>query len=124
MAGQGMSDGSVFFFVAGDEGEAGIEIAVGDGDSGVGRRGDGGGDAGDDFKGNMRRRQGETFFSAAAEDEWIAALQADNAFAELGLLDEQGVDFVLGHGVVGGAFTDVDDLRRVKMLETGLARAS
>ena len=82
----------LFLFVAGDEGEAGVEVAVGDGDAGVRRGGDGGGDAGDDLEGDAGGRQVLAFLAAAAEDEGVAALEADDALALAGLLDEQGVD--------------------------------
>jgi len=55
-------------FVAGDDGEAGTVVTVGDGDAGVVWRGHGGGNAGHDFKGNSRGGEFFGFLTAAAED--------------------------------------------------------
>ena len=54
---------------------------MGDGDPGVGGCGDPGGDAGDDLELDPRRPQGLGFLAAAAEDEGVAALEADDAAA-------------------------------------------
>ena len=48
--------------------------------------------------------------AAAAVDERVAALEADDAQAAPRALDEDLVDLVLRHGVVSGALSDVDDL--------------
>jgi len=107
--------------VAGEKGEAGIEIAVGDGDAGVGRGGDAGGDAGDFDEGDVVGAEDFGFFAAATEDVGIAAFEADNDFSFgvrpsafgvgegfAGFFDEDGVDFILGFGVLVGGFADVD----------------
>ena len=48
--------------------------------------------------------------AAAAENEGVAALEADDAPVFLGQLDQEIVDFVLGQGVLGGFLAGVDDL--------------
>ena len=48
--------------------------------------------------------------AATAEDEGVAALEADHPPAPVGVLDEQGVDPALWHGVMTGGLPDVDDL--------------
>jgi hypothetical protein len=84
-------------------------IAVGDGDAGVRGRGHGGGNAGDDFKWHPGGGEFLRLFAASAKDEWIAAFEADDSFALLGFFDEEGVEFVLRDGVIGGAFAGEDD---------------
>ncbi len=56
-----------------------------------------GGDAGHDLEGNAVRREALRLLAAAAEDEGIAALEADDVAAAAGELDEQSVDLVLRH---------------------------
>ena len=61
-------DGVVFFVwveAAGDEGYAGGCAAVGDGDACVGRDGDAGGDAWDDFEGDVVRSEDARLLAAA-----------------------------------------------------------
>jgi hypothetical protein len=61
------------------------------------------------------------FFGGAAEDERIAALEADHTAAGAGVLDHQRVDFVLGDGLCAAALADVDDFgARRGELENGL----
>src|ERR1035438_6890340 len=50
--------------------------AVGERNPQEGRRSRGGGDAGNDFEGNACSGKGIRFLATAAEDEWIAPLQA------------------------------------------------
>jgi hypothetical protein len=77
---------------------------VGDGDAGVGRAGEDGTDAGDDLEVEFFAGKGLGFLAAAAEDEGVAALEADDALAGAGFLDEEGGDFVLGEGVAPAFF--------------------
>src|SRR4029077_5577039 len=65
--------------VAGDEGDRGGVVAVGDGDPGVGGRGDPGGHAGDDLELDPGRAQRFALLGAAAEDERVAALPPHHA---------------------------------------------
>jgi hypothetical protein len=74
-AGQSILDSAlVRIFMAGDEGHVGRIIPVGQGDARIGRRTDGGGDAGNDLEGNAGRDEYFRLFSAAAEDEGISRL--------------------------------------------------
>ena len=70
--------GRVFFFVGGDEGDGGGEVAVGDGDAGVGGGSDAGSDAGDDREGDLVFVEVFGFFAAAAEDVGVAAFETDD----------------------------------------------
>ena len=81
---------------------------MGHGNSRVGRGGDAGRHAGDDFKGNFCRREGFGFLSAAAKDVGVAAFEAHDAFAGLGALDQKLIDLLLGQGVVVGTLSGVD----------------
>ena len=76
--------GLVVVLVAGDDGEGRGEAAVGDRHAGVGGRGDGGSDAGDDLEGDAGGCERERFLAAAAEDEGVAALEAHDAHARRG----------------------------------------
>jgi hypothetical protein len=58
--------------------------------------GRGGGDAGHNLKRNCGSGEGGDLFGGAAEVEWIAALEADDAAVRLGVFDHQLVDLVLG----------------------------
>ncbi len=78
----------VFLFVACDEGEAGIEIAMGDGDSGIRRRCNGRRNSRDHLKWDPRGVKRFAFLAAAPEDERIAAFQAHDFAAEAGLRDQ------------------------------------
>ena len=95
-------------FVTGEDGELGIVRAVGDGDAGIGRAADGGGDAGHDFEGDSGFREFGCFFAAASKNHGVAALESADGFALERLLDNEGVDLVLGNGVVFGALASKD----------------
>ncbi len=71
--------GLLGILVAGDEGDRGGVVAVGDRDPGVGGRGDPGGDAGDDLELDPGLAQRFALLAAAAEDERVAALQPHDA---------------------------------------------
>jgi hypothetical protein len=81
---------------------------MGDGNAGVGGNGDGGGDARHDAEGDARRDQGLRFFAAAAEDEGVAALEPDDAFALACFGDEQVVYLLLLTAVAAGGLSDGD----------------
>jgi hypothetical protein len=91
-------------------GEAGVEVAVRHGNAGVGRGGQGSGDAGDNLERHARGCERFALLPAPAEDEGVAALEAHDALARAPVLDQQRVDAVLRHGVGGGLLADVDRL--------------
>ena len=82
-----------------------------DGNPGVGRHSHGRTHPRDDRKRDARGAEGQRFFAATPEDERVAAFQADDALALARLRDEDGVNFVLGHGVGARAFAGVNALR-------------
>ena len=67
--------------MAGDHGEAGGYLPVGNGDAGVLRYGDGAGDAGNKLKGEVVFFQQQGFFAAPTEDERVSAFQTGYGFA-------------------------------------------
>ena|SRR5713226_2502954 len=85
-------------------------MAVGEGDSGVGSRGNSGTDARDDFPINSRGDQCQRFFSASPEYEWIAGLEPTNNFSSSGLFDQQATYVGLGNGSLAPALAGVDQL--------------
>ena len=94
--------------MAGGEGDRLGGVAVGEGDVGAGGAGQGGGDAGDDFEGDIGGGKCFGFLAPAAEDEGVAALEADDFAAFLAEADQEGVDILLLHGVVGAGLADQD----------------
>src|SRR5688500_13337178 len=70
--------------------------AMGERDAGIRRRGEGGGDAGDDFKLDAGRDQRFGLFATAAENKRVAALEADDVFAFAGEPDQRALDVALG----------------------------
>ena len=95
-------------FVTGENGELGVVCAVGDGDAGIGRAADGGGDARHDFKRDSGLREFGSFFATASKNHGVAALESADRFAFEGLLDNESVDLVLGDGVVLRALASKD----------------
>src|SRR4051794_9544950 len=92
---------------------------MGNRNSRVGSGGDAGGDSWYDLERHRRIVHCLRFFAPTSEHEWIAALQADDAFPVACELDEQLVDLVLGHrDLRAAAFADV-----VKLGPAGGARA-
>ena len=81
--------------VAGREGDGACRPAVRQRDARIGRRRDGGGDAGDDDEGDAGVDERFGLFAAAAEDEGIAALQAHHDLPLPGALDEERVELLL-----------------------------
>jgi hypothetical protein len=90
-----------------------------DGDPGQRGRGHGGADAGHDLEGDAGLGEGQRFFSAAAEDEGVPALEAHHALAALGGADQDAVDLLLGDVVAARALADVEALRLARELEHG-----
>ena len=101
---------SVVAQVAGDEGDRLRVVAVGQRDARIRRHAGGGGDAGHHLERHAVLDQGFDFLAAAAEDEGIAALQAQGALAFLGEAHQQQVDLLLRHGMVVALLADVDAL--------------
>jgi hypothetical protein len=96
--------------VTGDQRHRRGVVAVRDRNARVGRRGDPGGDARHDLEGHAHPGQGLGLLAAATEDERIAALEADSRATGACLLDEQGVDLLLGQGRRTRPLTDVAQL--------------
>jgi hypothetical protein len=94
--------------VAGDEDARLGEIPVGQGDAGVGADARRGGDAGDDLEGHPGLDQLFHLLAAPPENEGVAALQAHHLAAFTGQPHQQGVDALLGQGMVGGLLAHVD----------------
>ena len=92
------------FLVAGNEGDAGAGLAMGDRDSRVGGSGDASGDARHHLNCHAMGRQVGGLLAAAAEQEGIAALEAHDALVLLGQLHQHRVGAGLGHGVMAPPF--------------------
>jgi hypothetical protein len=95
--------------VPGNHHEAGAGIAVGDGNAGVIGDGDSRGNAGNDFKGDAGFDQFLGFFTTSAKNVRVTAFESDDGSAFAGLLDEELIQFILGDGVLIGAFAGVQD---------------
>ena len=78
-----------------DERDGRRQTAMRDRDAGVGRRGDPRRHAGDDLEAHPGRRQCARLFPAAAEHEWVAALQSNHALPIVRKGDQQRVDVTL-----------------------------
>ena len=96
--------------VAGDEGDRGGVVAVGDRDARVGGGRDAGGDAGHDLELDPGLAQRFALLAAAAEDERVAALQPHHALAGPRRLDQPLADLLLRHRGHPGLLADVDQL--------------
>ena len=96
--------------MAGDEGDGGGVVAVGDRDPGVGGRRDAGGHPRHDLELDPGRAQRLALLAAAAEDERVAALEPHDALARRGRLDQPLADLLLGNRGNAGLLADVDQL--------------
>ena len=96
--------------MAGDERDAAGQLALGDGDAGVGGRGDAGGDAGDDLERDAGLAQQLRLLAAAAEHERVAALEAHDAPARAGVLEQERVRGLLRDLRARALLADVDEL--------------
>ena len=107
--------------VAGHESDGGGVLAMGEGDAGVGGDAERGGDSGDDLESDAGIGEGLGLFAAAAEDEGVAALEADDGQSTAGALDQHAADFILGEFVGGLLFADIDAFgaRRGEFEESG-----
>ena len=79
--------------------------------AGVGRAADRRRDARHDVVVDAGRAQILEFLAAPAKDERIAAFQADDAVAALGVFAQQPMDGFLGDAVSASGFSDFDQLR-------------
>ena len=73
--------------------------------------GQSGGDPGDHPEGDPRPGQGLALLAAPAEEEGVAALEANHPLPRPGLLGQDAVDLLLGHRVAAGVLAHVDFLR-------------
>ncbi len=96
--------------VPGHESDRGGVVAVGDGDSGVGRRGDPGSHPGHDLEIDACASERLRLLAAATEDERVAALEPDDASPLSRVVDHQLLDLVLLHRVGSRRLADVDEL--------------
>jgi len=85
-------------------------IAMGQWNAGIRGAGQSGGDAGHDFEADAVRAQEFQFLAAAAEHEWIAALEPDHAFPGERVLQHELVDALLRGVVLRGLLADFDEL--------------
>ena len=79
-------------------------------DARVGRCGDTRRDAGDDLEGDLGLGERLGLLAAAAEDERVAALEADDDFALPSAIDQQIGDLILGHARCAGLLAHVEQL--------------
>ena len=86
---------------------------MGQGNARVSQNARGRRDARDDFKGDTGLAQVQGLFAAAAEDEGIAAFEADDDMALASAIDEECMDRVLRGALAATAFADRDLLARV-----------
>jgi hypothetical protein len=70
-----------------------------DGNSGISWRRDAGGYAWDDFERNARLGEDLRLLASTPEDEWIAALEPNNALPFPGKPNEEGTDLLLPGGI-------------------------
>jgi len=85
-------------------------VTVGDGDARVGGARDAGGNARDDFEGDVGMGKLSRFFTAAPEDKGVASFEAGDDFSAVSFINAELVEFFLRDGVVFGAFASVDEL--------------
>ena len=97
-------------FMAGDEGDRGGDVAVGEGYAGIGGCADAGGDPRDDLKGDSGLDQRLAFLAAAAEDERVAPLEAGHDLPFQRLFHQQFVDLALLMVVGAADLAGIDQL--------------
>ena len=97
--------------MSGKDGHFLVQPAPRDRDARGGGPGQGGTHAGHYFEIQSRGGQCFRFLRTATEDKRIAPFQTHNRMPGLCFLDEQAVDVPLGHGVVAGFFSGVNQLR-------------
>ncbi len=77
----------------------------------VGSGGDSGGHPRHHLPRDARRLERLGFFPAAAEDERVAALEANHRPAQSRVLDEEPMNLLLRHAAVASALSHVENLR-------------
>jgi hypothetical protein len=92
--------------------------------TGVGRHPDRRADAGDDLEENVGRAQRLRFFTAAAEDKWIAAFEPDNAFALARPTNELLLDRSLIAGAAAGDLADIKTISALAETKSSSSRLS
>ena len=85
-------------------------MAEREGNPGVGRHGDGGGNAGHDLERHAGVEEGGGLLAAPGEHERVAALEPHDVLAGLAPLDKERVDVVLLHRLAAGRLADRDPL--------------
>ncbi len=88
-------------------------VAVGERNAGIGGAGDGGGDAGNHLEADAVRAQEFQLFAAAAEHEWVAALQPYHAATGPGVFQHQAVNLFLPGAMALRRLADLDEVRAV-----------
>ena len=96
--------------VAGDEGDGGRVVAMGDRDPRVRGGGDARRDPGHDLEVDPRSGERLGLLAAAAEDERVTALEPHHAAPQACVLDHQRFDPLLRGPAVPGLLADVDQL--------------
>ena len=95
--------------MAGDDREAGAEVAVRDGNARIRRHGGVRRHAGHDLERNARVGQRLGFFAAASEDERIAALETHDELAFPRFAEDERVDDLLRIAAVVARFLAAED---------------
>ena len=110
--GDGDTGVSASVFGTGERGEknAGGDAAVGERELGGGGGSKCGGNAGDNFEGNVVGTERVDFFGGAAEEERVTTFEADDDFVARGGVNEERVDVGLREEAEAGALADVDAL--------------
>ena len=79
--------------------------------AGIGRHGNGAGDAGDDVKRQMRLGERQGLFASSTKEHRVAALEPHDGLAGFRKADEQPLDLGLGFRVPMALLAGIDDLR-------------
>ena len=92
------------------EDEAGCGGAVGEGGLQGGGYGEGGGDARNDFEGDVVLAEEGHLFAGAAKDEGVAGFEAKDRLILTGVFEHERVDARLGDAGLAAAFADGDNV--------------
>ena len=96
--------------MAGGEGDGAGDSAMGQRNTGVGGASQGGRDTGHDLERHVGCMQRQRLLAASAEDQRVAALEADHALSGTRQAYQQGVDVFLCHAMMGAGLADKDAL--------------
>ena len=97
-------------FLAGEEGDAVRDVAMGERDLQAGGGGERSGDAGDDLDVDAGSAQSRDLLAGAAKDERVPALQPHDGLAGGSVLDHQRLDLLLRHAMGALRLADRDQL--------------